>query len=387
MVDAVAQTSKQGYVFLFDRVTGKPLFPIVERPFPASTVPGEKTSPTQPIPLIPAPYARQRLTADMLTSRTLAAHAYAVQQFKTFISDGQFIPLSADKQTVVFPGFDGGAEWGGPAVDPHTGVIYINANDVAWTGGLTENSPRGTRGSNIYESQCADCHGPNREGSPPAFPSLVGVTQRLSDSKIMQTVHEGSGRMPSFPDISDADAAALLRFLGTSQTPVEENAVAGDSRMQEVDSAMAPPGGAAKYRFTGYLKFLDPDGYPAVQPPWGTLNAINLNTGKYLWRVPLGNYPELAAKGMADTGTENYGGPLLTAGGVLIIGATNFDRKIRAFDSATGKLLWSADLPYSGNATPATYMIDGKQYIVIAASGARNIKGPQGAAYVAFALP
>jgi glucose dehydrogenase len=146
-------------------------------------------------------------------------------------------------------------------------------------------------------------------------------------------------------------------------------------------------GGLAKYRFTGYRKFLDPDGYPAVKPPWGTLNAINLNTGKYLWKIPLGSYPELAAKGMANTGTENYGGPIVTAGGVVFIPATIFDHAMRAFDAKTGKLLWSAVLPYAGNATPATYMEDGKQYIIIATSNARNTKGPQGSAYVAFALP
>ncbi len=381
-VDAVAQTSKQGYVFLFDRVTGKPLFPIKERPFPSSNVPGEKTSPTQPIPLAPAPYARQRLTADMLTTRTLEAHAYALARFKTFVSNGQFVPLSVNKQTVVFPGFDGGAEWGGPAFDPHTGVIYINANDVAWTGGLTLNTESGDRGADFYESQCAFCHGDDLQGSPPAYPSLVGITKRLSDSDILKTVHEGKGRMPSFSDISDTDASALLRFLRAGTQPITANSEAGDSRMEAIE-----PESTAKYHFTGYRKFLDPDGYPAIQPPWGTLNAIDLNTGKYLWKIPLGTYPELAAKGMKDIGTENYGGPLLTAGGVLIIGATNFDRTIRAFDSATGKLLWSAQLPYSGNATPATYMIDGKQYIVIAASGARDTKGPKGAAYVAFALP
>lgn len=485
MVDAVAQTTKQGFVLLFDRVTGKPLFPIVERPFPASTVPGEKASPTQPVSLAPAPYARQRLTADMLTTRTSAAHDWALLQFKTFISDGQFIPLSVNRQTVVFPGFDGGAEWGGPAVDPHTGVIYINANDIPWTGGLTENEPGGSLGANIYQSQCAVCHGASLHGSPPTFPSLVDVTKRLSEDKIMQRVHQGIGRMPSFPAIdgprqtalldylknpesgnpspassiaaaanniagpnraelagakvynrdcalchgddlqgapsnypsligvrswlgdrliqeavrdgkgrmpafphlSDSDAAALLRFLGTIRTPGTQNIAAEGSTKHEVESTLTPPAETVKYRFTGYLKFLDPDGYPAVRPPWGTLNAIDLNTGKYLWTIPLGSYPELAAKGMADTGTENYGGPLLTAGGVLIIAATNFDRKIRAFNSATGELLWSADLPYAGNATPATYMIDGKQYIVIATSGMRDVRGPQGAAYVAFALP
>jgi len=146
-------------------------------------------------------------------------------------------------------------------------------------------------------------------------------------------------------------------------------------------------GRATKYRFTGYRKFLDPDGYPAVAPPWGTLNAIDLNTGKYLWKIPLGEYPELAAKGMTNTGTENYGGPIVTASGLVIIASTVFDRKIRAFDSNDGKLLWEAELPYAGNATPATYMVHGKQYIVIATSAKRDPKARQGSAYVAFALP
>ena len=141
------------------------------------------------------------------------------------------------------------------------------------------------------------------------------------------------------------------------------------------------------YLFTGYKKWLDIDGYPAVKPPWGTLSAIDLNTGQYLWHIPLGEYPELAAKGMHDTGTENYGGPLVTAGGLVFIGATIYDRKIRAFDSHTGQKLWENALPFAGIATPATYVSHGRQYLVIACSGGRDPKGPQGSAYVAFALP
>jgi quinoprotein glucose dehydrogenase len=143
----------------------------------------------------------------------------------------------------------------------------------------------------------------------------------------------------------------------------------------------------ATYRFTGYNKFLDPDGYPAVAPPWGTLNAIDLNTGEYLWKIPLGEYPELAAQGIAATGSENYGGPIVTASGLLFIGATVFDRKIRALDARTGELLWQAELPFAGTATPVTYMVDGKQYVVIATSNQRNRNAPQGSAYVAFVLP
>ena len=183
--------------------------------------------------------------------------------------------------------------------------------------------------------------------------------------------------VPPSPPTSTAANASL----------VEAAVATGNSSKQEVESTSAPPGGLPRYRFGGYRKFLDPDGYPGVIPPWGTLNAIDLNTGEYLWKVPLGNYPELAAKGMADTGTENYGGPVVTAGNLVFIGATNFDHTLRAFDSRTGRLLWRGDLPYAGNATPATYMIHGRQYVVIATSNARNPKGRQGAAYVAFALP
>jgi quinoprotein glucose dehydrogenase len=373
-IDAVAQPTKQGFLYLFDRVTGKPLFPIEERPFPASTVPGEHASPTQPVPLAPEPYARQLLTANLLTNRTPEAHAWALKEFQTFRSQGQFIPFSVDRQTVIFPGFDGGGEWGGPAVDPNTGVLYINANDLAWTGGLTQNKAAGP-GATIYQSQCSLCHGPERLGSPPTFPSLVGLDRRMTPSAIGYLIHGGKGRMPGFPNITGTDLTALVAFVQSGPSAEVQREPTSTS-----DTSLG-------YRFTGYRKFLDPDGYPAVAPPWGTLSAIDLNTGKYLWKIPLGEYPELAAKGMPNTGSENYGGPILTAGGVLIIASSIYDRKIRAFDSTNGKLLWQADLPYAGNATPATYMVDGRQYIVIATSAARDHRSPQGAAYVAFGLP
>ncbi len=351
-IDAVAQTTKQGFVYLFDRTNGKPLFPVESRKYPPSSVPGEVAASEQPLPARPAPFARQLLTEDLLTTRTPEAHQWALEKFKKFRSEGQFVPFSIGKDTVVFPGFDGGAEWGGPAVDAETGIIYINSNDVAWTGALApntgENSPRA-----IYMSQCSICHGEKMTGSPPAMPSLVGVGDRLTPAQIAATIKNGKGRMPGFPSLNEDQSSALVSFL-----------LSGEGK--ELASS-APPPASMPYRFTGYHKFLDPEGYPAVAPPWGTLNAINLNTGDYVWKIPLGEYPELASKGQKNTGTENYGGPIVTAGGLLFIGATNFDKTFRAFDKSTGEQLWEATLPFSGNATPATYEVNGRQFVVIAA--------------------
>jgi quinoprotein glucose dehydrogenase len=375
-VDAVAQTTKQGIVYLFDRVTGTPLFPIEEHAYPPSDVPGEKTSLTQPMPTAPAPYARQRLTEDMLTTRSASAHDWALQTFRTFRSDGQFIPFGVDRQTIIFPGFDGGAEWGGPAIDPATGVLYVNANEMAWTGGLIADNPNAGPGAKLYQSQCAICHGADRAGSPPAFPSLVAVNQRLTDAQIVDVIFHGRGRMPALPNLDDAKVGLLLNYLKTAGAPGSEHA-----------AGTMPGGPEIQYGFTGYRKFLDPDGYPAIAPPWGTLSAIDLNTGEYLWKIPLGEYPALAANGLRDTGSENYGGPIVTAGGLVFIAATVYDHRFRAFDSHTGRVLWETELPFAGLATPATYSIDGKQFIVIAASGGRDPKSPTGGMFIAFSLP
>lgn len=371
-IDAVAQTSKQGFVFLFDQKTGKPLFPIVEKPEPQSDVPGETTSPTQPHAAKPAPFARHRLTEEMLTNRTPEAHAAALEQFRNMRSGGPFMPFTVGKDTIVLPGFDGGAEWGGPAVD-QTGTIYINSNDIAWLGALAPTDEQASAGDRIYQEQCSACHGDKLQGSPPQFPSLMGITGRLNQAQIVHVVHAGRGRMPGFPQIKGAELDALIGFLKGQRSDKEELPSTSTTRQ-------------ARYRFTGYRKWLDADGYPAVAPPWGTLNAIDLNSGDYRWRVPFGEYPELAAKGLV-TGSENYGGPVVTASGLLFIGATIFDGKIRAFDTANGALLWENVQPYAGTATPITYMLNGQQYIVIATSNSRNPKARQGSAYVAFALP
>ncbi len=387
MVDAVAQTSKQGWLYLFDRSNGKPLFPIEYRSYPPSTVPGEKAAETQGLPTKPAAFARQRLTEDMLTNRTPEAHKWALDQFRTLRSEGQFLPLAVGQNTVVMPGFDGGAEWGGSAFDPETGLIYVNANDVAWITGLVENKG-GTGAQQFYLSNCAGCHGDNLAGAPPAIPSLLALRGNRRPEDIDKVIQQGSGRMPSFPNLSISERALIVEYVLTGQDQ------AGPRRsMNGAGQSETAPTNIVPYRMTGYNKFLDPDGYPAVAPPWGTLNAIDLNTGEYAWKIPLGEYPELVAKGMKDTGTENYGGPIVTAGGLLFIGATNFDRKFRAFDKKTGKLLWETLLPQSGNATPITYEVGGRQYVVIYASGLgrrggdRGTTAPSGGTYVAFALP
>jgi quinoprotein glucose dehydrogenase len=371
-IDAVAQTTKQGFVYLFDRVSGKPLFPIEYRKYPPSKVPGEVAASEQPLPAKPAPFARQFLNEDMLTNRTPEAHKWALENFRRFRSEGQFIPFTVGKDTVIFPGFDGGAEWGGPAVDPQTAILYVNANEMAWTGALApdagENGPKA-----LYMSQCSVCHGEKMTGSPPAMPSLVGAGDRLSLQQIGAAIKNGKGRMPAFTNFDDGQLYALVDFL-----------VSGKSK--ELPSSEPPPPDM-RYRFTGYHKFLDPEGYPAIAPPWGTLNAINLNTGEYVWKTNLGEYPELAAKGLKNTGTENYGGPVVTAGGLVFIGASDFDKKFHAYDKATGELLWETTLPFSGNATPATYAVNGRQYVVIAAGGGKDLKSPSGGVYVVFALP
>jgi len=369
MVDAVVQTSKQGWVYLFDRASGKPLVPIESRPYPASELPGERAAAEQSLPTRPAPFARQSLTEDVLTTRTGAAHDWALAELRKMRSAGQFLPFGAGNETIIFPGFDGGAEWGGPAFDPSTGLLYVNANEMAWRAGLregqTENSSR-----SLYLAQCGTCHGENLRGSPPQFPALNDLSGKRSAEQIGAIIREGGGRMPAFPRLRPEDISALTEYLLRGRSKELESAATSDRE--------------PRFRFTGYHKFVDPDGYPAIAPPWGTLNAINLNTGEYAWRIPLGEYPDLAAK---NTGSENYGGPIVTAGGLVFIAATNYDRKFRAFDKATGELLWQTTLPMAGNATPITYELGGRQYVVIYATGGKSGKwGPSGGIYVAFSL-
>ena len=372
-VAAVAQTTKQGYVFLFDRKTGKPLFPIKNRKYPPSDLEGEVTAKEQSLPVLPAPFARQKLTADMITTRTPEAHQEALERFMKLRSDGQFIPGST-QGTIIFPGYDGGAEWGGGAFDPTTGLFYVNANEMAWVLRLVPQKPRTgeANGREIFLRNCSACHRADRTGAPPEFPSLIGLADRYEEGSVQQLIAQGQGRMPGFANLGHDQLQAVFEYVYYGkETTVKDN---GPSPLD------------AKYISDGYNKFLDKDGYPAIQPPWGTLTAIDLNSGKTAWKMPLGEYPELAAQGLTGTGSENYGGPVVTAGGLLFIGATNYDKVFRALDKATGKVLWQTTLPAAGNATPSTYEVNGRQYVVIAAGGGKS-PAPTGGSLVAFALP
>jgi len=364
-VPAVAQLTKHGYVFVLDRKTGAPLFPVEERRAPESTIDGEQAAARQRHPLAPPPYTRQQMTESMVTTRTPEAHAAVLAQFRALTSGPLFTPPT--NGLIVFPGVDGGAEWGGGAFDPDTGLLYVNANEMPWIMRLIPNTDTA-----LYGSKCASCHRTDRTGGPQA-PSLVDVAKRLSRDDIASLIRTGTGRMPGFPDMGAKNIGDIVEFLVTGKD-------------QANDPAMASDPNRLKYRNDGEVLWRDPDGYPPITPPWGTLSALDLNAGTMKWQKPLGEYPELVAKGMTNTGSDNYGGPVVTAGGLLFIAATNFDKKLRAFDKLTGALLWETVLPFAGNATPSTYMLNGKQYLVIACGGGKN-GAPSGSTIVAFALP
>ncbi|MCZ7636336.1 MAG: PQQ-binding-like beta-propeller repeat protein [Verrucomicrobia bacterium] len=383
-IDAVAQVTKSGHVFLFHRETGAPLFPIEERPVPPSDLQGESAWPTQPFPVLPAPFARQLFTHADITDISPEAHREVLDRFVKLRPHTPFMPPSREG-TIIFPGFDGGAEWGGAAVDP-TGVLYVNANEMPWILTMVELKREAyglpASGQALFAQVCAPCHGLNREGNTAQnIPSLLGVEQRLKTEDVLTLIEHGKGVMPSFAFLSDAQKRALADLvLAREAQPDPRNQPDRASTELSGDAL-----GGVPYTMTGYNRWLDTNGYPAVKPPWGTLNAIDLNTGEYKWRVPLGEFPALTARGIPPTGTENYGGPIVTDGGLVFIAATK-DEKIRAFDSETGALLWQASLPAGGYATPATYEAEGRQFVVIACGGGK-MGTPSGDAYVAFALP
>ncbi len=383
-IDAVAQTTKQGFVFVFERNSGKPVYPIEEKPVPTDTeLVGEKLAKTQPYPTLPKPFARQSFTASDIN--TLVPDS-SQQQVRTklagYRNDHMFAPPSK-AGTLIFPGFDGGAEWGGPSYDPETGILYVNANEMPWVLTMVDAPAKAEKketvfdaGKRIYMGSCMNCHGPERKGAG-NFPGLIEISKRYNRDQVNELLLSGRRMMPGFKHLQDEERQAVSTYILEQKEKYNDPYLAPE---KPINSYLNLP-----YSFTGYNKFETPEGYPAINPPWGTLNAINLNTGEHEWNIPLGEFPELSAQGIAPTGTENYGGPVTTAGGLVFIAGTR-DNKIRAFNKRNGKLLWEHSLPFAGYATPSVYEVDGKQFVVIACGGGK-LKGPSGDAYIAFALP
>ncbi len=373
-VDVVTAVTKMGNTLLLDRLTGQPIFPFRLRRAPTSDVPGEQTWPYQPDVELPEPFVKLEYTAADLTTRTEEAANFAQTRFKG-VRTGWFLPCADGRPTLYF-NVDGGGEWSGACIDPETGRLYVTANHVGWAITLfrdddppdNPNAPK-TRGQTVFEQTCAQCHGLNRLGVGIA-PPLRGLRHRLSDAAVIKQIREGKNGMPPNPQITEADLKALLDYLmlRDRHVPLE-----------------TPKTERPNYSFAGYPKFYDQDGYPANKPPWGTLTCLDLNTGRLVWQVPLGEYPELTAQGVPKTGTENYGGAIVTAGGLIFCAGTR-DNRIRAFDKDTGRELWSAQLPWTGSAAPATYEVDGRQYVVLPVTGSRWTN-KLGDAYMAFALP
>ena len=382
LIDAVAQPTKSGHLFVLDRKTGESLFPLQEIDVPVSGLPGERLAPKQVLPVLPLPFSRQKLDESQLHERTSEAFSALREQFERYTSGGQFTPQSTSG-IIMQPGLDGGAEWGGAAWDPESRILYVNANDVPWILRVGERSAErpSVNGRDTYTRECSVCHGDDRRGHDDN-PALTELDSYHTLREVVQFVAHGSGRMPGF------------RWLGADALyAVAEYAMTGsETRIQENQVTDAAPD-RLRYTLAEAKRFQDPGGFPAITPPWGTLNAIDLDTGEYVWRVPLGEYPELPSKGMPPTGSENYGGAIVTKGGLVFIAATIFDKKFRAFDKLTGKVLWESKLPAAGHSTPATYLVDGRQFVVIAAGGGKattrsgtNDAG-SGATYVAYALP
>lgn len=388
-VDVVVQSTKDGLVYVLDRDSGRSLFPVEERAVPTDGLPGEHPWPTQRYPVRPAPLSRQSLADSDLTDRTPEAHAFALARFRQLRRPyDKFLP--PDTTGTLLLGYSGGAEWGGSAGDPG-GIFYQNANEAFWDlqmiplAGWQKELASLSHGNALYVTNCSACHGVDRKGSPGQFPDLTRVGARRTAAEIAAIIHSGNGKMPSFPQLTEEERKAIAGYLlrpwaAPAAGEHSETAAAGAAKKDAVPEFPYQP----DYTIKVWKQFDDQDGYPAVKPPWGTLNAIDINTGEYRWRIPLGEYPELVKKGVPVTGTESYGGPLVTAGGLLFIAGTR-DGKFRAFDKNTGRILWEYQLPAAAYATPITYAVDGKQYIAIADGGGRG--GKWGGKYIAFALP
>lgn len=399
MVDAVAQPTKQGFLFVFDRVTGAPIWPIVERPVPKSDVPGEQSWPTQPFPTAPPPFARQKFTADDINPFIpQEERAELRDKILSARNEGLYTPPSL-RGTIEMPGHNGGANWGGSAVDPEAGLLYVQSKELPTYIKLDSKMPRGgatamagaaspeQQGAAIYGQNCAGCHGAERAGQAGGIPPLTDITKRLTADQIKSTVMNGQGRMPAFSQLTARNLNALVAYLGNPSAGAGGGAAPPE---QQATAANEPANGPKRYWAPVDFLFTSTR-LSAIGPPWSQLTAYDLNTGAIQWQVPLGEVSALAAEGHTDTGSHfPRGGVAATAGG-LLFSATASDRKFRAYDRDTGKVLWQADLPEASEGVPAVYEVGGREFVVMCvAAGNGMMSGPaaqKAGAYIAFALP
>jgi quinoprotein glucose dehydrogenase len=382
-IDAVAQITKNAFVFLLERESGKPIFEIDEVPVDTlSNLPGEKLHPTQPIPRLPKPFARQSLTLNDINPYLPASEQQRLRKLMaSYRVKGMFTPPGSSP-SIIFPGYDGGGEWGGAAWDPETGLMYVNASEMAWVMEIQKKNyerPKAETqlqaGQRLFAQNCSSCHGADRKGTG-NNPNISDVATRYTAAAFLQLLNSGRRMMPSFQRLSNEEKTAIASFILEQKTEQNKPYTGGNAKY---DLAKLMP-----YKMKGYNRFLASNGMPAISPPWGTLNAINLHTGQIAWKVPLGEWPELKAKGIAPTGAEGYGGPVVTKGGLVFIAATR-DGYLRAFHKNNGKLLWQYKLPAPGFASPAVYELQGKQYLVIACGGGK-LGTNSSDSYLAFSL-
>lgn len=383
-IKAVAQPTKMGFLIVLEQATGKPLYEMTEIEVPASDIPGEVAKGKQPYPATGF-FTRQSISEADLRDFDTGSGTDPKNEYAKYKWLGEYTPPSL-QGSLAMPGTWGGGLWGGASVDPKTQTLYINANELASINKLRpviderkvaqlDDRPEAEQilaeGKNIYQLNCASCHGLDKKGVPPAFPALQDISKKYSTEEASAIIRNGKGAMPAYAQFSDNELVAIVNYLNAA--PEETDLNANDGKQ------------VSKYVAAGYQKFLDDKGYPLTKPPWGSLNAIDLVTGKLKWKQPLGEIEELSAMGIPKTGNRNFGGCITTAGGLVFIGAAT-DEKIRAFSSETGDELWQAKLPAAGFATPSTYMVNGEQYVVIAAGGGGRGATPSGDYYIAFKL-
>ena len=385
-VDAVVQLSKQGWIMVFDRENGKPLFPIEERAVTQSRMNDEFSSATQPFPVKPAPLSRHHFDTSLVTDISAASHDFVMKEISKYSYGEIYHPQHTDG-IIQIPGFRGGGEWSGGAFDPETNIMYIGANETPNIVQLVElkndddelyKLPVLKAGEMVYQKNCSPCHGSDRKGIDP-FPPLINIKKKLKSEQASEIIEKGRDKMPSFINLPLPQREAVVAYLFN----LKNKKLSPPQNSQQKDTISSS---VKQYKIKGYTQLKDQFGYPGIKPPWGTLNAVDLNTGEYVWKRTLGQYPELMQKGIPETGTQLFGGGVVTAGGLIFIAASR-DEKVRAIDKKTGKTLWEFQLPAGGYATPATYEVDGKQFVVIASGGGGLQATKTGDYYFAFALP